>query len=68
MRRRQFRKGMNVSVLKSLMMELSKDEFMAYAIFFGEQAKEAKCSSNRHLMYEKLYYWCRNYYKQHHLS
>ena len=68
MRKRQFRKGLNVAVLKSILVQLPKEEFIAYAIFFGQQAKGAECSSKRHQMYEKLYFWCKAYYKQHHLS
>jgi hypothetical protein len=67
MRRTEFNKGFNPAVIKSLLIRMPKDEFIAYALFFGQLANDSEPGSGQYHFYMKLFAWCKRYYKKHFL-
>jgi len=55
----------NPAVFKSMLRQLSKEEFAQYAMLFGNQVQEAKPKSQAYFYYFKLYTWCQSYYQTH---
>lgn len=58
------KKGFNPSVMKSILTQLSQDEFIAYALFFGQFANDSDPSSRQYHLYNELFEWCKRYYKK----
>ena len=52
------------AVMKSILKQLPKDEFIAYAALFTDQIHEAKSGSKRYHYYRVMYAWCKEHYKQ----
>ena len=42
---------------------MEKEDFIAYALFFGEQANESHSGSRRYQLYMDLFTWSKAYYK-----
>jgi hypothetical protein len=66
MRRREEyqKKGFNPSVMKPILTRMSQDEFIAYALFFGQLANDSDPRSREYHLYGQLFEWCKRYYKK----
>jgi hypothetical protein len=56
----------NITVIKAVLSQLPKKEFIQHANFIKYLAINAPWG-NRRSMYVRLYHWCKRYYKKHHL-
>ncbi|MCJ8288379.1 MAG: hypothetical protein HRT58_21855 [Crocinitomicaceae bacterium] len=55
----------NPAVWKSMLRHLPKEEFVQYAMLFGNQVQEAKPNSQAYFYYLTLYTWCKSHYHSH---
>jgi len=55
----------SISVWKSILCSLPKQEFIQYAMLFGEQMQAAKPNSGVYFYYFTLYTWCKSHYHTH---
>jgi hypothetical protein len=53
---------LNPAVIKTILAQLPKDQFILHARFVRRQAFISEPGSNRRAMFFSLYRWCRVYY------
>jgi hypothetical protein len=61
--RREYPKGFNISIMKSILTRMEKEEFIAYALFFGQLANDSEHTSKQYHFYRQLFTWCKRYYQ-----
>jgi hypothetical protein len=56
--------NLNPAVIKSILSNLPKDQFILHARFIRRKANTTVPGSNLHAMFVRLYLWCRSHYRQ----
>jgi len=56
--------NLNPAVIKSILSNLPKDQFILQARFIRRQIHKSVPGSNRRAMFVSLYLWCINQYRQ----
>jgi hypothetical protein len=57
---------LNPAVIKTILAQLPKDQFILHARFIRRQAFISEAGSNRRAMFFNLYRWCRVHYIRYH--
>jgi hypothetical protein len=56
--------NLNPAVIKSILSNLPKDQFILHARFIRRQIHKSVPGSNRRAMFVNLYLWCQKFYKK----
>lgn len=56
--------NINPAVIKSILSSMPQREFIIHARYIRRQVHKLEPGTNRHVMFVRLYQWCRIYYRQ----